>query len=154
LFLLAKEINLIPEDTLSKDIVLPKLRELFSVHPVFAGVTKLDKELEKSNIKLVWCPKYHCELNPIEGFWCYLKRYVRKNNDQNYKTFNNLIIKSMKESQESTLHCKLWNRFLECLDMYGERKSYQDVLGKLLAAKSSDKVQSHKKNKDFNTSLK
>ena len=55
-------------------------------HPAFEEKnTNLEKLASKYNVNIVWCPKYHCELNPIEGVWCDTKRYVRSNNEQDYK---------------------------------------------------------------------
>ena len=33
-------------------------------------VTKLEVLASKYNMKIIYCPKYHCELNAIEGLWC------------------------------------------------------------------------------------
>ncbi len=43
---------------------------------------------EKYGVELVFFPKYHCELNPIEGLWCFEKVHIRKNTDG---TFENLV---------------------------------------------------------------
>ena len=98
-------------------------------------------------------PKYHCELNPIEGFWCYSKGYVRKNNEQDFKQLNNLIIESKEKFGRAYLNVKLWKRFWSCLEMYESGSSYQDVLQTLFGAKSSDTIKTHKKNTHFNTNL-
>jgi transposase len=61
----------------------------------------------KWNVKIIFVPKFHCECNPIEGFWCYLKQYVRKRNDQNFETMKRLIseaIQSYKEISLRTFH--------------------------------------------------
>ena len=51
----------------------------------------LERVATKYNNKIVFCPKYHCEINPIEGLWCYKKRYVRSRTDQTYSTMLKLI---------------------------------------------------------------
>ena len=33
-------------------------------------------------VKLIYLPKFHCELNPFGMFWAQLKNECRKNNDQ------------------------------------------------------------------------
>jgi len=33
------------------------------------------------NIKIIFVPKFHCELNPIEGIWAFSKNTVRRKND-------------------------------------------------------------------------
>jgi hypothetical protein len=37
----------------------------------------LAETIEKRGHKCVFYPKYHCELSPIERFWCEHKRYIR-----------------------------------------------------------------------------
>ncbi len=74
---IAKEMNIIDFNTQSRNIKLIELREKASLHPAFSSVTKLEKLAKKHGVKIIWCPKYHCELNPIEGLWCYSKRFVR-----------------------------------------------------------------------------
>ena len=105
------------------------------------------------SVKIVWCPKFHCELNTIKGLWCNSKHYVRQQNEQDYSKLLDLIQQSFKDYEESTVHVKLWNRFWEALHMYDSGATYADVLHKLFGAKSSDTVIHHKKNKDFNNNL-
>lgn len=154
LFNISKEHSLIDKNMLSKEIKLDELRSIVSTHPAFKPVSKLELMCEKFQDKIIWCPKYHCELNPIEGFWCHLKQFVRKHNDQNFKNFLSLIENSIQNYRESVLHCKLWNRFWECLHMYNQNFSYQEVLHALFGAKSSAETTHHKNCKNFNTKLK
>lgn len=114
----------------------------------------LEKLARSYNIKIIWCPKFHCELNPIEGFWCFLKQYVRKKNDQDFNKLNELIMEAILEFKTKKISIKLWNRFWKCLDMYRENATYEEVLQKLFGAKSSWEVKSHKKINDFNNLLK
>ena len=102
------------------------------------------------NVKIVWSQKYHCELNPIKGFWCYSKEFVRKNNNQDFNILNDLIRKSIQEYKEKKINIKLWNRFWSSIEMYDTGSTYEEVLQSLFGAKSSANIKSHKKNKDFN----
>ncbi len=72
--------------------------------------------------------------NPIEGFWCYLKSYVRRNNDQNFSAFLPLINTSIQKHQGSGIHVKLWKRFWDCIEMYKSGSTDQDVLQSLFGA--------------------
>jgi hypothetical protein len=79
----------------------------------------------KYGIKVIYCPKYHCELNSIQGLWCYLKQYVRKRNVHNYLELHNLIREAMISYQSSDLNFKLWKRFWKALNEYKNiRRSY------------------------------
>ena len=60
---------------------LPNLKEIVSHHIAFQNITKLEKIALENKIKIIFVPKFHCELNPIEGFWCFTKQYVRKRNE-------------------------------------------------------------------------
>lgn len=148
---IAKELNLISQNTMSRDIKLEELRKIVSEHKAFENWTKLEKLAEDYDVKIVWCPKFHCELNPIEGLWCDSKRFVRKYNDQSFDKLNILIIESFEKFKRSGINVKLWNRFWECVKMYNEGATYKDVLQTLFGAKQSDRVLNHKRNGDFNT---
>lgn len=154
LLVVAKELNLIPQEALSKDIKLERLRDIVSQHPAFEVNTKLEQLAIRFDAFIIWCPKYHCELNPIEGFWCYLKGYVRRNNDQNFQHLFQLINVSIEKYIESNLNLKLWKRFWKCIEMYEAKATYQEVLHALFGAKCSDQVKHHKNIKNFNTNLK
>ena len=136
LFNIAKELNLIPIETLSKEIKLDSLRDIVSQHPAFEINTKLEQLSLKYGASIIWCPKFHCELNPIEGFWCFLKNYVRKNNDQKFENLFPLIEISIQKYIESGIHAKLWNRFWDAIAMYDSGKTYEQVLQLLFGAKS------------------
>ncbi|RNA26174.1 hypothetical protein BpHYR1_000631, partial [Brachionus plicatilis] len=61
---------------LPEKIKLADLKKLVSVHPAFNSVNKLEILGKKYGIKVIFIPKYHCELNPIEEeFWRCLFAY-------------------------------------------------------------------------------
>jgi hypothetical protein len=149
------ELDLIDDSYEPKDLTLAKLREILSTHvSIFEEQnTHLEQLANKYDIKIIWCPKYHCELNPIEGVWCDSKWFVRKNNDQDFRKLNKLIIESLNQYEEKNLNIKLWNRFWQAIRMYNEGSTYEQVLQTLFGAKSSSKVLTHKKNKNFNSTF-
>ena len=123
-------------------------------HPTFIEKsTNLEKLAIKYDIHIIWCPKYHCELNPIEGVWCDRKRYVRSHNEQDYQKLLPLIATSLDQYESKQLSIKLWYRFWRSIEMYDSGASYQEVLETLFGAKSS-LTKSHKKNIHFNNALK
>ncbi|CAF0984210.1 unnamed protein product [Brachionus calyciflorus] len=126
LFFLAKELGIIPFSTISKSFNIEQLRQTMAKHPAFDKKTKLEQLAEKYKIKIIFVPKYHCEFNPIEAFWCFSKNYVRKNNEQKFDQLNNLIITSL--FRRSFLTAKISNRFWNCLDMFQSGSTYENIL--------------------------
>ena len=39
---------------------------------------RLQEEIEACGHKVIFYPKFHCELNPIEPYWCKAKWYTRE----------------------------------------------------------------------------
>ena len=157
LFIIAKELGLIETDAEPKDkrYLLNNLKEILSGHIAFKSITKLEKLSLENGFKIIFVPKFHCELNPIEGLWCFMKRYVRTRTDQNFDTMKRLIFESIdkynKDPENKNLNRKLWNRFWKCIDMYQEGETYATVLQSLFGAKQSGTIKNHKTNKNFNT---
>ena len=58
--------------------VLPKAAVIVMDNASFHRKNKLVPLAEKSGHRLIFLPPYSPELNPIENFWSWLKRYLRK----------------------------------------------------------------------------
>ena len=121
LLVIGKELGLISDDQNPK---LAELIDIISRHPAFDTKTKLDRLAADYNVKIIWCPKFHCELNPIEGLWCLSKQHVRSENEQDFGKLLDLIKQSFQNYKESTVNVKLWNRFWEELSMYDNGATY------------------------------
>ena len=108
------------------------MKEILSGHIAFKSITKLEKLSLENGFKIIFVPKFHCELNPIEGLWCFMKRYVRTRTDQNFDTMKRLIFESIdkynKDPENKNLNRKLWNSFWKCIDMYQEGETNATVL--------------------------
>ncbi|CAF1690002.1 unnamed protein product [Adineta ricciae] len=52
---------------LPRKIKLEEIRELLSGHSALQNATKLETLALKYKVNVIFCPKYHCELNAIEG---------------------------------------------------------------------------------------
>ena len=76
-------------------------------HPAFFPIKKLTQLAESYKVKIIYCPKYHCELNPIEGLWCNQKCYIRKRTDQTFLRLLSLIDQSRNHFIEIQLNRKL-----------------------------------------------
>ncbi|CAF0718693.1 unnamed protein product [Brachionus calyciflorus] len=95
LICICNELSLIESDGNSKVISLEKFREIISMHPAFnVDCTYLERLASSHGHKVLFCPKFHCKLNPVEGVFSDLKQLVRKNNDQDFSKINDLIQKA------------------------------------------------------------
>jgi transposase len=118
---------------------------LLESHACFTGnSSKLERLAQNYKIRIIWLPKFHCELNPIEGVWCYLKRHVRMRNTQDWKMFFPLVVEVIDMYTDTKYNIKLWHRFWKALELYNNNLSYQEVLQVLFGSKSKETV-SHKK---------
>lgn len=140
-----KELELVDKSVEEREMRLDEMRNKLRDHPAFEEITRLEQLAIKYGVKIIWCPKYHCELNPIEGMWCEMKRHVRKFNDQNFEKFKSLIDEAQKQFSKSDIRIKLWHRFWKSLAMYQDGCTYQDVLVTLFGAKSRVETISHRK---------
>ena len=129
----------------NKKYNLKDYRDIVSTHIAFKNKTKLEVLAEKYNIRIIFCPKFHCELNPIEGLWCFMKNYIRKNTDQSFVKMRNLSDESLIIFQQSDYNFKLWRRFWRLLALYKDGKSYEEVLQTLFSHKSEARAIYHLK---------
>ncbi len=141
LLVLAKELKL----SVSDRIKLGDLRNLLLTHSAFQNVSRLEKLASKYHVKIIFGPKYHCELNPIEGLWCVMKRYVRQRNDQTFSTMLTLIPKSREHFHEKNLQLKLFRRFWRTLQAYNQGQSYSEILKLFFSNLCVDDVVSHRR---------
>ncbi|CAF3725413.1 unnamed protein product [Rotaria sordida] len=87
---LAKELGVqLPAKAKSDEI-----HKILSEHRAFKNDTKLQMLARKYDFKIIYCPKYHCELNVIEGLWCNQKAFVRSRTDQSFEKMIKLIADS------------------------------------------------------------
>jgi transposase len=126
LYEIAIELGLIQRNT---KIMLPALRDILRSHPAFSVQTKLETLAKRYNVKIIYLPKFHCVMNPIEGMWAYQKQYLRKANDQsNFENFKSLFMQSRELAKQNTLYCKLRRRFWRTCFAYEKGLTYGDVL--------------------------
>lgn len=121
------------------------LIELAKKHPAFKTASKLESLASSYNVKILFLPKYHCEMNPIESVWCYSKNYWRKRNDQTFEKTLDLILESREEFKKSGINIKLWRRFWGIISAYNNKKSYKDVLNEFFGKKSKSNINEHRR---------
>ena len=141
LFMLAKDLGV----SVDPSVKLAEFRTILASHSAFQKVPKLEKLARKYNIKIIFAPKFHCELNTIEDLWCYTKQYVRKNSDQTYPPMMHLISKALEMFSEREIQMKLFRRFWRCLDAYKKGKTYSEVLTFFFSGLCKPDVVSHRR---------
>jgi hypothetical protein len=106
----------------------------------------------KYNVKIIYCPKYHCELNAIEGLWCNQKAFVRSRTDQSFEKMIKLISDSRIHFVEREIALKLFRRFWRSIEAYSQGQTYADVLKLFFSQLCKTSVQSHRRisNKNIN----
>jgi len=87
-------------------------------------------------VKIKYYPKFHCELNPIEGLWCNQKSYIRKRTDQTFLRLINLLEESRNHFEIIELNKKLIRRFWRCLSGYRNGDTYKDIMVKYFSGKA------------------
>ncbi len=100
----------------------------------------------------MFCPKFHCELNAVEGVWCNEKAFVRSRTNQNFATMKKLIIESKEHLKIINLNKKLICRFWRCIEGYAKGATYEEILQTYFCGKSKEKIESHRRisNKNVN----
>ena len=151
LFFLCKELGIIDQKTNYKDILLRNLREKACKHPAFNHISVLENFINvfnkenKMDIKLVHVPKFHCELNPMEMYWAYLKYYFKKHNDQS--TSEDKVTKRILEAREqyasSDVNSRLFSRFWRITNAYFAGKTYAEIMKEYFNA--GTEIKSHRK---------
>ena len=79
----------------------------------------------KYNVKIIYGPKYHCELNAIEGLWCNQKAFIRSCRGQTFGKMIKLIADSRVHFLERNIALKLFRRSIAA---YSQGQTYADVL--------------------------
>ena len=65
---------------------------VLSLQPDFLAQKPLVKEvIESRGHKVIFYPKFHCELNFIEMFWGAAKRYARNNCDYSFRALEKIV---------------------------------------------------------------
>ena len=124
---------------------LKELREKLICHPAFIPISKLEIRAKKYNVKIIFCPKFHCELKSIEGLWCDIKWFVRKHTDQTFQKMIYLIPLTKDQYKNKNLNIKLIRRFWNCLLAYEAGKTYGEVLRIYFGNKNKEKIECHRR---------
>jgi hypothetical protein len=128
----------------STNIKLDELKDLVK-NPAFITSSKLEQLAENYGIKIKFCPKYHCELNPIEGLWCALKRYARKHGDQTFEKMKKLLEQAREDFCQKEMVKGLLRRFWRAVVDYHAGKSYSYVMTTHFSGRHKTDITSHRR---------
>jgi hypothetical protein len=107
-------------------------------------VSKLEKVAAEYNVKIVFTPKFHCETNPIEGYWCHSKQYIRKHTDQNFQRLIALMPEAKGNFIQKQIHLKHFHRFWRTIKAYDGGKYYRLVLTIFFSGLCNDNIIPHR----------
>ena len=144
LFEICKELKLIPLNSKSANVSLNELYEKAKTHPAFEMESNLAKLGDEYGVKVIFLPKFHCELSPIEGIWAFEKQYIRKRTDQTFPTLRRLLNESRNELHTHYLIPKLWRRFWRTLNDYKDGKNFIEILNDNFGANMKKDIKGHR----------
>ncbi len=112
---------------------------LLSLQPDFLAQRPLIREvIEDRGHKVIFYPKFHCELNFIEMFWGAAKRYTRNNYDYSFKGLEKTVPEALNSISLETIRCyacRAW-RFMD---------AYRKELTGIEALHAVKKYRSHRR---------
>jgi len=112
---------------------------ILSLEPDFlAQKSHLEEIVEKAGHKIIFYPKYHCELNYIESFWGATKQYARKNCNYSFKELERTVPLAL----NSVSLCKIRKFARRC---YRFMSAYRLELSGRAAIFAAKKYKSHRK---------
>jgi hypothetical protein len=89
--------------------------------------------LESYGHRVLFYPKFHCELNHIEYFWCHAKRYARENCDYTIAGLRDNVPNALASVSNRTISA-CFNSCLRKMDLYRRGHAYGSVEWKQLTS--------------------
>lgn len=84
---------------------------------------RLQEEVEKLGHRVIFYPKFHCELNFIERYWCQAKWYARENCGYDFQKLKTLVPEALASVSQSTIR-GFYRKALRTIDAYRNGISY------------------------------
>lgn len=83
----------------------------------------LEQELEMAHQELIFYPKFHCELNFIERFWCSAKYYTRENCQYSLEGLREVVPAAMRHVSPASIN-RYYNHCSRTIDAYASGHDY------------------------------
>ena len=85
----------------------------------------LTEEIEAHSHKVIFYPKFHCELNPIEPYWCKAKWYTESTVTTVLKDYVNSIPKALASlNRRQFVYFVFFNRSMSIIKAYRDGLQY------------------------------
>ena len=83
----------------------------------------MQEEVETANHLIIFYPKFHCELNFIERFWCAAKWYARENCEYSLDGLRKVVPAAL-DSVSATSINRYYNHCAWAIDAYADEFKY------------------------------
>lgn len=91
------------------DLRKSQIYQLVKLHKPPIPTYAIDSKAAEKGFKVIRLPPYHCQYNPIEMVWAYLKPYVKeRNKDFKLKDGNELFMEAVNQVTP-----ELWSRYVQ-----------------------------------------
>ena len=118
-------------------------RRVLASQPDFvAQRSMLEETAELLGARVIFLPKFHCELNPIEYLWGYAKKLVRMQSDGTRNTLLQLVPTTLRSCPLSTIR-RWYARMWKMVFLYSQ-ESLGTVIDARLCQYLSKKYKSHR----------
>ena len=77
----------------------------------------MQEEIEAANHLIIFYPKFHCELNIIERFWCAAKWYARENYKYPLEGLRKIITAALDSVSAVSIN-RYYNHYARVIDAY------------------------------------
>ena len=84
---------------------------------------RLQEEIEAANHLIIFYPKFHCELNIIERFWCAAKWYARENYKYPLERLRKIVPAALNSITAVSIY-RYYNHCARVIDAYTDGYKY------------------------------
>jgi hypothetical protein len=83
----------------------------------------LQEELEAAHQEVIFYPRFHCELNFIERYWCSTKHYTRENCSYTFQGLREILPSALASVPSATIN-RYYHHCMRTLEAYASGLDY------------------------------